>query len=123
MRLAAAVTALALVSSVFAQSAAIDWINSPEAYFATAEERAQWFRLKGDAEREAFKERYWLMRDPTPETPKNEFKEVILDRIRKADAKFSIKDGASGSQTAQGMVYIVFGPPATIRTAPGGGVL
>jgi GWxTD domain-containing protein len=123
MRLAAAVTTLALVSSVFAQSAAIDWINSPEAYFATTEERAAWFRLKDDEQREAFKKRYWLARDPTPDTPKNEFKEVIFDRIRKADAKFSIKDGASGSETAQGTVYIVLGPPAAIRTAPGGGVL
>lgn len=106
-----------------AQESSVDWINSPEAYFAMAAERAEWFRLADDAQRETFKKRYWLMRDPTPGTEKNEFKEVILDRIRKADAKFTIKNGAKGSMTAQGMVYTVFGPPAAIHTTPGGGVL
>jgi GWxTD domain-containing protein len=114
---------LAVSLAVLAQERAIEWINSPEAYFATASERAAWFRLKDDAEREAFKKRYWLIRDPTPDTPRNEFMEVILDRIRKADAKFSIQDGAAGSETAQGLVYIVLGPPAIARTRPGGGVL
>jgi GWxTD domain-containing protein len=115
--------ALLLAATLVAQEPAIEWINSPEAYFATPNERAEWFRLKDESEREAFKKRYWLMRDPTPDTPKNEFKDVILDRIRKADAKFSIKDGAVGSRTAQGLIYIVFGPPAFVRTATGGGVL
>jgi GWxTD domain-containing protein len=121
MRISIALIALALASHATAPD--IDWINSPEAYFATAGERAEWFRLTTDAQRDVFQKRFWLMRDPTPNTEKNEFKEVILDRIRKADGKFSIKDGPQGSLTAQGMVYIVFGPPAFIRTAPGGGVL
>lgn len=114
---------LTLAFAAVAQESSTEWINSPEAYFATPSERAEWFRLKDNAEREAFKKRYWLMRDPTPGTEKNEFKQVILDRIRKADAKFSIKDGAIGSRTAQGLVYIVLGPPAFVRTTPGGGVL
>ncbi len=124
MRKATITAALLIVSfAVLAQERAIDWINSPEAYFATGAERVEWFRLTSDAQRETFQRRYWLMRDPTPNTERNEFKEVILDRIRKADAKFSIQDGPKGSLTAQGMVYIVFGPPAFIRTTPGGGVL
>jgi GWxTD domain-containing protein len=116
-------TTAALLIAALAQESRIDWINSPEAYFATPGERAEWFRLTDDAQRDTLEKRYWLMRDPTPGTEKNEFKEVILDRIRKADARFSIQDGPQGSLTAQGMVYIVFGPPASIRTTPGGGVL
>jgi len=114
---------LATTLNAVAHEDATDWINSPEASFATASERAEWFRLATDVQRAAFIKRYWLMRDPTPNTEKNEFKEVILDRIRKADAKFSIKDGAIGSFTAQGQVYVVFGPPAFVRNATGGGVL
>lgn len=121
MRISIALLAVALAGSAAAQD--IEWINSPEAYFATSGERADWFRLTTDAQREAFQNRYWLMRDPTSNSEKNEFKEVILDRIRKADGKFSIKDGPKGSLTAQGMVYIVFGPPAFVRNSPGGGVL
>lgn len=124
MRTVMTTAALLIVSlAALAQESRIDWINSPEAYFATPSERAEWFRLKSDAQRDTFQTRYWLMRDPTPDTEKNEFKEVILDRIRKAEAKFTIQDGPKGSLTAQGMVYIVFGPPAFIRTTPGGGVL
>src|SRR6266849_442652 len=115
-------SALVAVAGVV-QQAAMEWINGPEAYFATQEERAEWFRLASDADREAFQKRYWLLRNPTPAASRNAFKEVILDRIRKADAKFSIKDGPPGSRTAQGRVYLVFGPPAFARNEPGGGVL
>lgn len=94
----------------------IEWINSPEAYFATSRERAEWFRLRDAAQREAFQRRYWMMRDPSPGTDQNEFRDVIVDRIRKADARFSIIGGLPGALTAQGMLYIVFGPPARIRT-------
>jgi GWxTD domain-containing protein len=102
--------------SAWPQDQRIDWINTPEAYFATPKEREEWFRLTTDAQRDTFIKRYWLMRDPTPDTAKNEFQDVVLDRIRKADARFTIKDGAVGSRTAQGQVFIVLGPPAQATT-------
>ena len=112
----AILAALLLTTSAALPQESIEWINSAEAYFATAAERSEWFRLANEAQRQAFKERYWRVRDPTPDTAKNEFKEVILDRIKKADAKFSIAGGLNGAETAQGLVYIVFGPPARVRT-------
>ena len=102
--------------SAWAQNSSEDWIDSPEASFATSKEREEWFRLTSDPQRDAFINRYWQKRDPTPPTEKNEFKDVILDRIRKADAKFTISGGAVGSRTAQGQVYIVLGPAARART-------
>lgn len=91
-----------------------DWANSPEAYFLTKEERAQWYSLSSRDERASFKERYWLKRDPSPGTGKNEFQEMVLSRIKTADQRFPIEN-TPGSRTARGLVFIVLGTPARAR--------
>lgn len=95
------------------------WIDTPEAYFATGGEITEWLSLKTDSEKQAFIERYWLRRDPTPGTPRNEFKELVQGRIATADQKFSI-DTTKGSTTARGMVFILFGSPASVKEANSG---
>lgn len=91
-----------------------DWAISPEAYFLTREERAEWNRLGSRDDRASFKERYWLKRDPSPGTEKNEFQELVLSRIKTADARFAIAK-TPGSRTARGLVFIVLGTPARAR--------
>lgn len=91
-----------------------DWANSPEAYFLTAEERSEWNKLDSRDSRQAFKERYWLRRDPTPGTEKNEFRELVLGRIKIADERFRIEK-TPGSRTARGLVFIVLGSPARVQ--------
>jgi GWxTD domain-containing protein len=91
-----------------------DWADSPEAYFLTAEERAQWKVLDSRDSRGFFEQRYWLKRDPTPGTEKNEFKDLILGRIKTADQHFGIEK-TPGSRTARGFVFVVFGSPARVR--------
>jgi GWxTD domain-containing protein len=111
---------LLLASGVSGQADPEDWSTSPEAYFLTGEERAEWKTLDSGLERDRFKERYWLKRDPTPGTEKNEFREVILGRIRNADARFPIGK-TPGSRTKRGMAFVVFGTPARVndtRAAP-----
>lgn len=88
-----------------------DWANSPEAYFLTKEERAEWYRLSSRDARADFKERYWLKRDPSPGTGKNEFREMVSSRIKTADSRFAIEK-TPGSRTARGLVFIVLGSPA-----------
>ena len=78
-----------------------DWANSPEAYFLTKEERAEWYRLASRDARADFKERYWLKRDPSPGTGKNEFREMVSSRIKTADSRFAIEK-TPGSRTARG---------------------
>src|ERR1700730_5595416 len=80
-----------------------DWASSPEAYFLTREERTEWEKLDSRTTREDFKNRYWLKRDPTPGTERNEFREVVLGRIRTADSRFKIQK-VKGSRTARGLV-------------------
>jgi GWxTD domain-containing protein len=89
------------------------WIDTPEAYFITPPEITEWLTLHTDAEKQGFIDRYWLRRDPTPGTPRNEFRELVQGRIATADQKFSI-DKTKGSTTARGMVFILFGTPASV---------
>ncbi len=91
-----------------------DWASSPEAYFLTREEREEWKTLDSRDSRQAFKERYWLKRDPTPGTEKNEFREMVLARIKTADKRFGIEK-TPGSRTARGQVFILFGSPARVQ--------
>jgi len=101
------------------QSDPEDWSTSPEAYFLTSEERAEWKTLDSGIERDRFKERYWLKRDPTLGTEKNEFRETILTRIKNADARFPIGK-TSGARTKRGMVFVVFGTPARVNETRAG---
>jgi GWxTD domain-containing protein len=102
---------LALGTPGAAQSVDEDWANSPEAYFLTKAEREDWKRLDSRDSREAFKNAYWLKRDPTPGTAKNEFRESVAARIETADKRWTI-EGTRGARSSRGMVFIVFGSPS-----------
>jgi GWxTD domain-containing protein len=122
--LLAALTALG--AGVWPDPRSQDWAETPEAYFLTADELKEWKTIKTPEDRRVFQERYWLKRDPTPGTPRNEFKEAVFARIKAADERFQMED-TPGSRTARGLVLIVFGSPARVRDehappAPGGTV-
>ncbi len=91
-----------------------DWANSPEAYFLTGEERKEWQGLRSRESRQDFIGRYWLKRDPSPGTAPNEFRDLVLSRIKTADARYRIEK-TPGSRTSQGFVFIVFGTPARVQ--------
>jgi len=91
-----------------------DWSKSPEAYFLTSEERREWAQLKSRESRADFIERYWLKRDPSPGTAKNEFQDLVRQRIQTADAKYPIGK-KPGSRASQGYAFIVFGTPARVQ--------
>ena len=112
-------TALAIaLAGLPAGISAEDWSTSAEAYFLTIEERKDWKRLGSDEARAEFRREYWRRRDPTPGTERNEFQELVLSRIRIADARFAIGKTA-GSRTARGLVFVVFGSPAAERQTMG----
>ena len=91
-----------------------DWSKSPEAYFLTSEEKREWSQLRSRENRMDFIERYWLKRDPSPGTPGNEFRNLVRERIKTADAKYAIGKKI-GSRASQGYVFIVFGTPARVQ--------
>lgn len=66
--------------------------------------------------REAAWNAFWSGRDPTPGTPKNEFKEEFFARVRYANEHFSSL--GPGWKTDRGMIYIQYGPPDQIESYP-----
>ena len=59
-----------------------------------------------------------MRRDPTPGTPKNEFKEEHYRRIARSMEKFRAASGRAGWRTDRGHMYIVYGPPDELETHP-----
>ncbi len=83
-------------------------------YIITNEERRAFLRLETDDERETFIDQFWKRRDPTPDTPENEFKEEHYRRIAQANLRFPTAQGKAGWKTDRGRIYIVYGPPDEI---------
>jgi GWxTD domain-containing protein len=95
------------------------WLNEDVVYIITAAERSTFLRLQTNEEREQFIEQFWLRRDPTPDTPENEFKEEHYRRIAYANEHFA--SGIPGWKTDRGRIYIIWGAPDEIESHPTGG--
>jgi GWxTD domain-containing protein len=115
MAAAVAVNALAL-SAKYA-----DFGKGPEQFLMTKDEQAQWKNVKTDADAQAFIDTFWLRRDPTPGTPRNEFHENFDIAVKYADEHFT-SGRRRGSLTDRGKVLILFGPPVSAAVSGDPGV-
>ena len=95
------------------------WSDEDVAWIITADERAVFYKLANDEEREQFIEQFWLRRDPTPDTLENEFKEEHYRRIAYANEHFA--SGIPGWKTDRGRIYIMHGMPDDIEEHSSGG--
>jgi GWxTD domain-containing protein len=95
------------------------WLNQDVRYIITPEEESAFKQLSNDEERDQFIEQFWLRRDPTPDTPENEFKEEHYRRIAYANEHFAA--GIPGWRTDRGRIYIIWGPADQIEAHPSGG--
>ncbi len=95
------------------------WLKEDVAYIITPEEVAAFKQLSNDEERDQFIENFWLRRDPTPDTPENEYKEEHYRRIAYVNEHFGA--GIPGWKTDRGRIYIIWGPPDQIESHPTGG--
>jgi GWxTD domain-containing protein len=95
------------------------WLKEDVKYIITPEEEAAFKQLSNDEERDQFIEQFWLRRDPTPDTPENEFKEEHYRRIAYANEHYAA--GIPGWKTDRGRIYIIWGPPDQIESHPTGG--
>jgi GWxTD domain-containing protein len=93
------------------------WAEGAIRFLMTRQERAAWERATEPAERAEFVTAFWRRRDPSPETPENEFREEIEKRLAFADARFTIGE-EKGSATDRGMVFVLLGPPSYIGQTP-----
>jgi GWxTD domain-containing protein len=96
------------------------WLNQDVIYIITPEEKSAFKQLSNDEERDQFIEQFWLRRDPTPDTPENEYKEEHYRRIAYANEHFGA--GLPGWRTDRGRIYITWGAPDQITSHPSGGM-
>src|SRR6266513_1317918 len=88
-----------------------DWLERDAAYLITKDERDAFLKLTTDEAREKFIETFWEIRNPSPGSPTNTYKDEIYQRIAFADARFGIGSGVEGWRTDRGRTYITLGPP------------
>lgn len=88
-----------------------DFGKGPAQFLMTAEEQAKWKSIATDADAEAFETLFWARRDPTPGTPRNEFRENFDAAVKYADEHFGQKR-QRGALTDRGRVLVLFGAPA-----------
>ena len=79
-------------------------------YIAKDEELNEYRELDPE-EKTRFILAFWKKRDPTPNTPENEFAAEYFKRIHYADTNFPALPKHKGSNTDRGRVYIKYGPP------------
>jgi len=87
------------------------WLEEDVVYIITEKERDVFLRLETDREREIFIEAFWRQRDPTPHTPKNEFREEHYRRLSHANQWFGRDTPGPGWRTDMGRIYIILGQP------------
>src|SRR5947207_10648579 len=86
------VAALAAVSlSVFAAVSPEKraWSEGPVRYLMTKQELAAWYAIDNDAAADDFIALFWARRDPTPGTPRNEFREDFEAKVKFTDQQFA----------------------------------
>lgn len=93
-----------------------NWGKGPASHLMTKEEQKVWKSLKSEQDADAFIKLFWARRDPTPETPQNEFQEVINQRVQFANEAFTA-GRTVGSMSDRGKVFIVIGPPYQRKTS------
>lgn len=82
----------------------------------TAREREVFLGLGDEAERKAFIQRFWQVRDPYPQTPRNEMAEVWQRRVAEAETRWgSVRDDRA-------RVFLLQGEPSSLFEARCGGV-
>ena len=104
-----ALAGLAIAASALAQLAKNkDWDKSPEAYFLTAAERAEWKNVSTDEEADKFIALYYARRGG------DAFKQEISRRIAAADQQFKMQRYKRGADSVRGHLLIVLGAPSRV---------
>ena len=112
----AAATAAPGVAQVSAAKA--EWAKGPVQFIMTNEEKAMWSKLPSDDAALAFIDLFWARRDPTPNTPQNEYREEFEQKVKYADQTF--KGGRTrGALSDRGKILILFGSPSKVSRSGG----
>jgi len=86
-------------------------------YIISPKEKEVFLELPDNRDRDIFIEDFWKIRDPTPGTPANEYKEEIIKRFEHANKYFAA--GRPGWMTDRGRIWIILGEPVSYDRYPG----
>jgi GWxTD domain-containing protein len=95
------------------------WLEEDVAYIILPAERDVFLKLRTDRERDLFMEAFWKHRDPTPDSPANEFRTEHYRRITYANQYLGREAPVPGWKTDRGRMYILLGEPQEIQRLPG----
>jgi GWxTD domain-containing protein len=94
------------------------WGDSPALdLLGSKREKREWQTLLSLADRTRFIEDFWRRRDPTPQTPENEFRDTFERRVAFADRVFA-SSASRGSVTDRGKVFVLLGEPSSVLRRP-----
>ena len=91
-----------------------EWLGQVEVII-TDEEEETFLRLESESLREEFMKRFWVVRDPTPGTPQNEYYDEYQRRLEYVETKLGRDTPRMGRQTDRGRMYLLLGEPGTIK--------
>ncbi len=97
------------------------WLEEEVVYIISDDEKKVFQSLTTDEDRDKFIQRFWELRDPTPGTEQNEFKDEHYKRIEWANQHFSGEWGNDGWRTDRGKIWIILGKPASRAYFTSGG--
>jgi GWxTD domain-containing protein len=95
------------------------WLEQDVRWIITDTEAQAFKHLTNDEERDAFIENFWQRRNPSPDSPENEYRDEIYARIAYSNEHFAA--GKPGWMTDRGHIYIAYGKPDDIDSHPSGG--
>lgn len=95
------------------------WLNEEVVYIIAPLEKEVFLKLKTDRERDLFIKAFWKHRDPTPGTPKNEFREEHYRRINYVNHFFGRGTPKPGWKTDRGRMYIILGEANDVQRFEG----
>jgi GWxTD domain-containing protein len=95
------------------------WVDEDVRWIITDQELKAFKSLSNDEERDNFIEQFWQRRNPSPDSPENEYREEHYARIAYANEHFAA--GMPGWKTDRGHIYIAYGKPDSIDSHPSGG--
>src|SRR5471032_700458 len=87
-----------------------DFLRGPAQWYLTNDEVRALRSTTTDEEAQRAIDLFWVRRDPTPGTARNEFRDEFESRMATADQDFKLGN-KRGSLTDPGKVYILLGPP------------
>jgi GWxTD domain-containing protein len=95
------------------------WLDEEVVYIITPIERDVFLKLQTDRERDLFIDAFWKHRDPTPNTPDNEFRTEHYRRINYANHFYGRSSPMAGWRTDRGRIYIILGEPNDVQRFEG----